>query len=747
MGSFLRLVDEFTDGVEILRIRLFPLRTTLIALGIIISFWGIYKIILQEKERKEKIQRKYNLFQTLMDNIPDSIYFKDRKNRFVEVNKVKAEHYRTTPEEMKGKTDFDFLPEKEAKECFVDDNWVMKSGKPIMNKVERITHRNGTKYWVSVTKIPWYDEKREIMGTMGISRNITQQRKIEEKYTFLFDNSPDLIAQVDGQGRFIMANRSMAYSLGRRKEEIVGKSFFELMPEEVARKRLEIGRKVIREKKMEVVEDSRAGRYFHNIFIPVPEEKSFYIIARDVTMLKKVENKLRESEEKYRAVTENSPLGIYVFQEGKFIFVNKSMESLSGYKREELLSMDYLQLIHPDYREMVEKMTKQALKGNTQNLPSPLRFKALRKNGEEIWVENTPSVINYRGKIAILGSIKDVTEVVQLEEKVKNLCSFYREIGRAVNWSKNLSEFSRRILEALRGVIDYGMGSLWIYYPQQELLINSARIGYPEDLEKKIVKEQRVKEGEVKVEVYCVLTKKAIYIKDMKKHEFTEYMRKLCQEYDLFQMYALPLIAKEELEGVLEIMVKSDKILSKGDRKFLDGVTEEVAGGLRKIKVEAELQELVRKDSLTGLYNYRHFCQKIEEQKSRKKRYGEIYSLLYIDVDGFKSINDTYGHQEGDKVLQKLAKILQDYLRKADSAYRYGGEEFVILLPYTSKEQAQGVAERIREKVYHSFYPHYRITVSIGVVDSREGDKDIVGRADEAMYRAKRKGKNRVEVG
>ena len=96
--------------------------------------------------------------------------------------------------------------------------------------------------------------------------------------------------------------------------------------------------------------------------------------------------------------------------------------------------------------------------------------------------------------------------------------------------------------------------------------------------------------------------------------------------------------------------------------------------------------------------------------------------------------------------MQKLAKILQDYLRKADSAYRYGGEEFVILLPYTSKEQAQGVAERIREKVYHSFYPHYRITVSIGVVDSREGDKDIVGRADEAMYRAKRKGKNRVEV-
>lgn len=284
-----------------------------------------------------------------------------------------------------------------------------------------------------------------------------------------------------------------------------------------------------------------------------------------------------------------------------------------------------------------------------------------------------------------------------------------------------------------------------VYYPKRELLLNSAQIGYPKDLEERTVKEQKIKEGESKVGVACILTRKAIYIGNMKEHKLTEYALDLCKKYDLSQMYAVPLIAKEELEGVLEVVVKSGKILSKENREFFDGIAEEIAVAFRKIKIEEKLQNLVRKDYLTGLYNHRYFYQKIDEQKSRGKRYNEIYSLLYIDVDGFKSFNDTYGHLKGDEVLRSLSKIFKDCLRKTDSAYRYGGEEFVILLPHISKEQAKKVAERIREKVYCYFSPKYRITVSIGVTDSQI-DGDIVGRADAAMYKAKRKGKNRVEV-
>ncbi len=136
--------------------------------------------IAERKKVEEELAREHRLMQTLLDNIPDSIYFKDKRNRFVKVSKSNAEHSKTTVEKMIGKTDFDFLPKNQAKEAFEDDKKVMRSGKLIKDKIETLTRKNGTENWVSVTKIPWYDEKGTAVGTIGISRNITERKKAEE---------------------------------------------------------------------------------------------------------------------------------------------------------------------------------------------------------------------------------------------------------------------------------------------------------------------------------------------------------------------------------------------------------------------------------------------------------------------------------------------------------------------------------------------------------------------------------------
>jgi len=97
------------------------------------------------------------------------------------VNKAKAEHLGTTPKEMIGKNDFDFFPEEVARKSFADDNQVMKSSKPLINRVEKITHLDGTECWVSVTKIPWYNDRGKIVGTIGLSRNITERKRAEDR--------------------------------------------------------------------------------------------------------------------------------------------------------------------------------------------------------------------------------------------------------------------------------------------------------------------------------------------------------------------------------------------------------------------------------------------------------------------------------------------------------------------------------------------------------------------------------------
>ncbi len=146
----------------------------------VVNFVVTIRDISDRKQAEIKLAQEHELLQTLMDNIPDSIYFKDEKNRFVMVNKAKAVHSNVKPEEMIGKTDFDFLPEEEARRVSEDDEKLLKARKFVINKVEKLTDVDGSERWVSVTKVPRFDEEGNIIGTVGISHDITEWKKLEE---------------------------------------------------------------------------------------------------------------------------------------------------------------------------------------------------------------------------------------------------------------------------------------------------------------------------------------------------------------------------------------------------------------------------------------------------------------------------------------------------------------------------------------------------------------------------------------
>jgi len=169
--------------------------------------------------------------------------------------------------------------------------------------------------------------------------------------------------------------------------------------------------------------------------------------------------------------------------------------------------------------------------------------------------------------------------------------------------------------------------------------------------------------------------------------------------------------------------------------------------------VNLTLKELTIRDGLTGLYNHRHFQETLAVEILRSKRHAKAFSLVFLDVDFFKQYNDTHGHLHGDAVLVALSKLLIAGLRKSDIAVRYGGEEFVLLLPETSKANAFALAGTIREKIAaHPFpgretQPQGKVTVSMGIAAFPEDGSDsstLLHRADEALYQAKNGGRNRV---
>ena len=162
-----------------------------------------------------------------------------------------------------------------------------------------------------------------------------------------------------------------------------------------------------------------------------------------------------------------------------------------------------------------------------------------------------------------------------------------------------------------------------------------------------------------------------------------------------------------------------------------------------------EFEQLSVTDALTGLLNRRYLEERLTEETKRSNRYGYPMSLMMIDVDEFKSYNDKFGHPEGDKALRTVAHLLKDTLRGADVAARYGGEEFSILLPQTTSEEAQTIAERIRQKIETTQFPHRKVTISIGIASCSHivcSPPEIIKAADQALYEAKHRGRNNVQI-
>jgi diguanylate cyclase (GGDEF)-like protein len=163
------------------------------------------------------------------------------------------------------------------------------------------------------------------------------------------------------------------------------------------------------------------------------------------------------------------------------------------------------------------------------------------------------------------------------------------------------------------------------------------------------------------------------------------------------------------------------------------------------------IREMAIRDELTGLYNRRHVLELLDHEKNRSSRGGGIFCIAILDIDHFKNVNDTYGHQAGDTVLQAVATTMKNTMRSTEYCARYGGEEFLIALTQTGINGALIGVERVRaniEKIpFPDIGPDFKITVSIGLSEHkiREEIDDVIARADEALYRAKNGGRNRVE--
>jgi diguanylate cyclase (GGDEF)-like protein len=219
------------------------------------------------------------------------------------------------------------------------------------------------------------------------------------------------------------------------------------------------------------------------------------------------------------------------------------------------------------------------------------------------------------------------------------------------------------------------------------------------------------------------------------------------------RVYFTPIMDRGSPTGIFYIgyiSKDSDELV----KRILPIVGNHVSVAIEKIRIYLKTKELAEKDGLTNIYNFRYFSKQFINEVRRSKRYKHPLSLMMIDLDRFKEFNERFGHGEGNRLLKTVADLIKNSIREVDLLARFGGDEFVIILPETSRHEAEKVAHRILRAIKGHHYivkdQSYRLSVSIGLCSSPELElksaKDFFMRTDEALFQAKSKGRNQIYV-
>ena len=219
-------------------------------------------------------------------------------------------------------------------------------------------------------------------------------------------------------------------------------------------------------------------------------------------------------------------------------------------------------------------------------------------------------------------------------------------------------------------------------------------------------------------------------------------------------LICVPIIVRGEVKGIIHLDSMKRYAFDKEDLNFAELLSKQVAIAFERALLYEEVKKMAIIDALTGCFNRKKLEEDLDSEIYRCNRYNRKLSIIMIDIDYFKKYNDYHGHKKGDDLLKKVCKLLKDNLRKSDKAYRYGGEEFLIMLPETDKEQAYCAAERLRRIIENEKFdgeqlsqPGGKLTISLGVAcypDDAKSKEDLIIFADCALYEAKKTGRNKV---
>jgi diguanylate cyclase (GGDEF)-like protein/PAS domain S-box-containing protein len=783
---------------------------------------------------------------TLVNTIPDLVWLKDLNGVYMACNPRFERFFGAKEKDIVGKTDYDFV-DKELADFFREhDRKAMEKGGPSVNE-EWITYADdGHRELLETTKTPMCDSQGKLMGVLGIARDISERRRIEEdrrRLSVALDQSEAAVALIDEDARYIYANPAFCQLFQYELNELIGSSISLLMPPEEISGTTSL-QTVATAQGLGTFQGEVRRRAKDGALIPIllkvssflDEQKSlmgFIATMTDLTEIKRMENALRESEKHFRDVIEHAPLGtVTITLDGHFIEVNQAFCKIIGYSKEALKNLSFAAITHPDDINISLENIRELIAGKTDSYRVEKRY--FHHDGHIVWAQVDTSL--QRGLSGepqcLIAQIEDITAQRLAKEALKESESKYRLLFESANDGIFLSNANGFIDCNENGASMYGLS-------REEIIGRSASSLAPERqpdgrLSEEIAGEKialvlggipqqfewrPLRADGVTMDVEITLSRVGLggdvclqaVVRDITERKRAEESMRITASVFGNSQEAIVITSSENIITDVnpafthitgysreEVLGRNPKLLSSGrqDKEFYgamwksllqkkawrgemwnrrksgeiyaellavsvicdnDGRVQRYVGVFSDISYlkehEAELSRVANYDALTGVPNRRLLADRLRQAIARAQRSGRMIAVCYIDLDGFKRVNDQYGHEAGDQLLVNITIRLQESLRAGDTLARLGGDEFVVLFNDLAREQeCLQVLDRILSIVAMPIVINTHeivISASIGVTfypsDNEDGDT-LLRHADQAMYVAKQTGKNRYHL-
>lgn len=704
-----------------------------------VAILGEGRDVTERKNMMAALRQSEEKHRTILENIQEGYSEVDLNGNSTFFNDAMCDILGYSNEEMMGMNYCRYMDKETSIRAFHVFNNIFKTGKPVKDIDWQIIRKDGTKRQIDITASLIKDSSGKPTGFRGVVRDITERKQMEQKlleeqqrFRALADQSSDIIVIVDKNGNITYENKSMEKVLGHKAEERIGANALEYIHPDDIKINNEFYKKIFRGKnvsslkaEIRLCHKDGSWRFFEEIACGLSRNnivESIIVNLRDITERKKIESQrdaaieaLRKSEKYFKEITENaSDILIITDHDGIIKYCSRTFERFIGYKPEEVAGRSGFDFVHPDDLRHAAEDYARALQAD-ENALAHTAFRVLHKNGSEVYLEcigrnslNNPDIEGF------IMNVRDVTERKRAEDKLR------REEQRFRALAEQSSEIivlvnKERIVTYENPAVEKILG----FNPKERIGLSVMSLVHPVDL--KLV-----------ADIFNILFKDNYA--PAQKAEIR--LRHKDGSWRTFEAAASHLMHENIIESVI---INLHDIT---DRKKTEHALQESKHRYRKLSMI---------DDLTQLYNSRHFYAQLKKEIERSNRYEQPLSIMLLDLDKFKDFNDRYGHVEGDNVLSRLGKVIKRCLRDTDSAYRYGGEEFTIILPMTKKEDGFLIAKRIQAELSkEAFSPEHgskvHMTVSIGMSQhkSKEETKAFVHRVDQLMYKVKKTERGKI---